>query len=252
MKKLLAGGLVIAASLPFYMIWNATGLNLRRETVGLRATKPFKPFNMLFIADVHRRTVPQDMISFPVDAIIIGGDFTEGGVPWERVERNLATLCGQAPVYFVWGNNDREMDEKRLRKLFAKYKVKLLEDESVLLFGESNLRLVGIDYFAYQKNSIEKAFSEVSDQDTVIFVSHTPFVFKKIRSLYKIDFALAGHTHGGQIRIGKLGIYRKGRTEEVEGVVQLVSNGFGTTKLPLRLGADPEFHLISVHPIVNR
>ncbi len=252
MNKLLVGGLLIAASLPLYMVWNAFGVNLRRQTIGLAASKPFRPFEMLFISDIHRRTVSEELFHFPMDIIVIGGDLIEGGVPWERVEANLATLSRLAPVYFVWGNNDREMDEKKLRQLFAKYDIKVLEDESVALFGQDHLRLVGIDYFAYQKQSIEKAFEEVGKQDTVIFVSHTPFVFKKVRSLYKIDFALAGHTHGGQIRLGKLGVYRKGRTEEVDGVVQLISNGFGTTKLPMRLGADPEYHLISVYPIAKR
>lgn len=251
MKKLLIGGLLIAASLPLYMVKNAFAINLQRQSIGLRASKPFPPFDMLFISDVHRRTMPEKIFSFPVDFIVIGGDFTESGVPWERVETNLATLRRQAPVYFVWGNNDREMDEKKLRKLFDKYDVKVLEDESVALFGQDHLKLVGIDFFAYQKQSIENAFADVDERDTVIFVSHTPFVFKKIRSQHNIDLALAGHTHGGQIRFGKLGIYPKGRTEIVDGVVQLISNGFGTTKLPMRLGADSEVHLITVYPIMN-
>lgn len=252
MKKLIFGGLAIAAALPLQMMRNAFAINPRRQAIGLEATKPFRPFDMMFISDVHRRALPEAMFHFPVDIIVIGGDFTEGGVPWERVEANLAILSRQAPVYFIWGNNDREMDETKLRELFAKYNVKVLEDESVPLFGQQHLKLVGIDYFAYKENSVEAAFSEVRESDTVIFISHTPFVFKKIRDRYKVDFALAGHTHGGQIRFGKLGIYRPGRTETVDGVVQLISNGFGTTKLPMRLGADPEFHLLTVYPLPGR
>lgn len=249
MKKLLFGGLALIAALPLYMVRNAFAINLRRQAIGLQASKPFQPFDMLFISDVHRRALPEKHFRFPVDLIVIGGDFTEGGVPWDRVEENLAILSRQAPVYFVWGNNDREMDEHKLRKLFAAYGVKVLEDESIALFGQRHLRLVGIDFFAYNKNSLEAAFAEVQENDTVIFISHTPFVFKKVQDRYKIDFALAGHTHGGQIRVGRLGIYRNGRTESVNGVVQLISNGFGTTKLPMRLGANPEYHVVSVYPL---
>lgn len=252
MKKLIFAGLAIGAALPFQMVRNAFAINLRRQAIGLQASKPFQPFDMMFISDVHRRALRESMFRFPVDIIVIGGDFTEGGVPWKRVEANLDILSRQAPVYFVWGNNDREMDETKLRELFAKYNVKVLEDESIPLFGQRHLRLVGIDYFAYKENSVEAAFSEVQKSDTVIFVSHTPFVFKKVRDRHKIDFALAGHTHGGQIRFGKLGIYRPGRTEIADGVVQLISNGFGTTKLPMRLGADPEFHLLTVYPLEER
>ena len=252
MKKLIFGGLAIGAALPLQMVRNAFATNLRRQAIGLRASKPFRPFDMLFISDVHRRALPEAMFRFSVDIIVIGGDFTEGGVPWKRVEANLGILARQAPVYFVWGNNDREMDETKLRQLFAKYNVKVLDDESVSLFGQRHLKLVGIDYFAYKESSIEAAFSEVRESDTVIFISHTPFVFTKIRDWHKIDFALAGHTHGGQIRFGKLGIYRPGRTETINGVVQLISNGFGTTKLPMRLGTEPEFHLLTVYPLAER
>lgn len=246
MKNVIIGGLAASASLLLFMLRNAFRTNLKRETIRLKSAVHFDPFELLFISDIHRRTLPETLIDFPVDIIIVGGDLVEGGVPIERVERNLELLSRHAPVYFVWGNNDREIEEEKLYRLFKRHGITVLEDESVALMGNPQLKLVGLDYFAYQKNGIEKAFAEVGESDTVIFATHTPFVFNKVKSKYRVDFGLAGHTHGGQIRFGPLGIYKKGRLIEDTGSIQLISNGFGTTKLPLRLGAEAEYHLFTV------
>ena len=58
---------------------------------------------------------------------------------------------------------------------------------------------------------------------------------------------LAGHLHGGQIRIGPIGIYEKGSYRLKENRAELISNGFGTTGVPLRLGAKSECHIITLH-----
>ena len=58
---------------------------------------------------------------------------------------------------------------------------------------------------------------------------------------------LAGHTHGGQIRIGKYGLQEKGSFRMKQGRAKLISNGYGTSTLPLRLGAAPECHVIEIN-----
>lgn len=250
MKWIVRTGLA-AMALLLFMFRNAHTQKLKRQTIKLKANKPFKPFEMLFISDIHRRTIPEKLIGFEVDIIVIGGDLAERDVPLERIEHNLRVLRKSAPVYFVWGNNDREVGEDQLRDILKRTDVTPLENESVELFGEEKLKLVAIDYFAYKTNAMENAFADVHDDDTVIFVSHTPFVFKRVKEHYPVQFMLAGHTHGGQIRFGKYGIYDKGRYSEQNGVKELISNGFGTTKMPLRFGAEAEFHLFSIGPETN-
>lgn len=247
MKWIVRTGLA-AMALLLFMFRNAHTQHLKRQTVKLKANKPFKPFEMLFISDIHRRTLSEKLIDFEVDVIVIGGDLAERDVPLERIEHNLRVLRKSAPVYFVWGNNDREVGESQLRNILKRTDVTALENESVELFGEEGLKLAAIDYFAYKTNAMENTFADVRADDTIIFVSHTPFVFKRVKEEYPVDFMLAGHTHGGQIRFGKFGIYEKGRFVDRDGVKELISNGFGTTKLPLRFGAEAEFHLFSIGP----
>ena len=238
--------ILAALALLLFMVRNAFSEKLVQETVELPADKPFKPFKLLFIADVHRRAIRADLINFPVDIIVIGGDLVEKGVPLERVAENVKRLTSHAPVYFVWGNNDREMDETSLRKIFGQYGVIVLDDESVSLFGNEQLKLVGLDHFAYKSDGFENAFKDVSDHDTVLFVSHTPFDFWKVKERYSADLLLAGHTHGGQIRIGPFGLFKKGSMKIKKDRIELISNGFGTTTLHLRLGAQAEYHVLTI------
>lgn len=250
MKWIVRTGLA-AMALLLFMFRNAHTQKLERQTIKLKANKPFKPFEMLFISDLHRRKIPEKLIDFEVDIIVIGGDLAEKDVPLDRIEHNLRLLKKSAPVYFVWGNNDREVGEDQLRDILKRTGVQTLENESVELFGEEKLKLVAIDYFAYKTNAMENTFADVQADDTVIFVSHTPFVFKRVKEKYPVDFMLAGHTHGGQIRFGKFGIYEKGEYIDQDGVKELISNGFGTTQLPLRLGAEAQYHLFSIGPDIS-
>lgn len=242
-------GIALAAlALLLFMVRNAFTEKPTKQTVYLAAEKSFVPFQLLFIADIHRRTIKKDFIDCPVDIIVIGGDLVEKGVPLKRVAENIINLTALAPVYFVWGNNDREVDEISLRKIFTHYGVVALDDKSVPLFGNAQLKLVGLDHFAYKPNGLNNAFKDVEDGDTVLFVSHTPFDFWKIKEPYSADLLLAGHTHGGQIRIGPFGLFKKGSLKVKEDRVELISNGFGTTTLHLRLGAPAEYHVLTIKP----
>ncbi|MBT2582026.1 metallophosphoesterase [Planococcus sp. ISL-109] len=237
-----------SAALIACMYRNAHNEKKRQAVVHLAGKADFDPFKMLFISDVHRRTLHRKLFTEPVDLVVIGGDFVERGVPIERIRENLRILRKAAPVYYIFGNNDREVGEKLLRKLFKEEGVKVLDDEAVVLFDNPRLKLVGIDYFAFRENSLSAAFETVQKDDSVIFVCHTPFIFKKVKDNYTASLLLAGHTHGGQIRIGPFGIFDRGVLKSEEGLTELVSNGFGTTTLPLRLGATAEYHVLEIHP----
>ncbi|MDN7225831.1 metallophosphoesterase [Planococcus sp. N064] len=240
--------MLAALALLLFMFRNAFQQNLKSETVELPAIQPFKPFRLMFISDIHRRTLHGNLAAHPVDMVIIGGDLAEKGVPLSRIERNLQVLSELGALYFVWGNHDRHVGEEALRQLFKKYKVTVLENEWVTLFGNPRLKLAGLDYFIYEKDAVSKTFSGIELEDTVLFVSHTPSIFKYVRENYPADFLLAGHTHGGQIRLGRFGITEKGHFRETNGKIELVSNGYGTTKLPLRLDAEAQYHIYTIRP----
>jgi predicted MPP superfamily phosphohydrolase len=85
-----------------------------------------------------------------------------------------------------------------------------------------------------------------------VLLSHNPDVFP-VAARQGYDLTVAGHTHGGQVRVEILredlniarfftpyvdGLYRE------QGRTIFVSRGIGTIGLPARLGAPPEVALL--------
>lgn len=69
----------------------------------------------------------------------------------------------------------------------------------------------------------------------------------KIQKHHHIGLVLSGHTHGGQIRLLGLGLKEKGSMREIkDDMYMLISNGYGTTGLPLRLSAPAQTHIITL------
>ena len=91
------------------------------------------------------------------------------------------------------------------------------------------------------------SLQNIEQYDNVIFVSHQPKVLREIEHFFQPNLMLAGHTHGGQIRIGKLGLLERGKFQTNSGRGKLISNGYGTSTIPLRLGAPPECHIITIN-----
>lgn len=219
----------------------------RNKLVSHTITAPLsKDFTLFFISDVHNRTINQNMLAKvgTVDAVIIGGDFCDKRTPLTKVEKNIKRLAACGKVYFVWGNNDRELEEAQLRALYQRCGVTIVENNAIPLTDK--LWLSAIEDTSSRNYSFEQAFAKVPSHSYTIFVSHNPAVFPRVIGTYPMHLALAGHWHGGQIRFGKLGVRPKGRYQVIQGVPTLISNGYGTTLVPLRLGALPEAHIITL------
>lgn len=211
----------------------------------------FGPFTIFFISDIHRRVISDQIIMEAIgkaDMVIIGGDLTEGGVPIHRIKKNILKLKKVAPVYFVWGNNDYEIDLQSLNSIFSECGVKILANTAVKF--ESNagdlFNLIGIDDLGTNRDRLEEALLDAKKEGFRLLVSHNPGIVKKILPENNIHLILSGHTHGGQIRIFDFGLYEKGGIKKIGKTTLFVSNGYGTTGIPLRLGAKAETHLITI------
>lgn len=209
----------------------------------------FGSVGIFFISDIHRRIVTEEVIEKvrgKADIVIIGGDLTERGVPLTRTEKNLLKLKEVGPMYFVWGNNDYEADYHMLDAILLKHGVKILDNTLVTFESEQGekIELIGIDDIGMKRDRLDLALLDSQSRVFKILVSHNPLVMKKIKEENNINLVLSGHTHGGQIRILGIGPYELGGIKKQGNTVLLTSNGYGTTSVPLRLGAKPETHLL--------
>jgi uncharacterized protein len=211
----------------------------------------FGEVTIFFISDIHRRKISGKLlakINKKVDIVIIGGDLTEKGVPLDRVKSNIKLLKELGPVYFVWGNNDYEVDYHELDVLLLTNGVKILDNTAVKfesLSGEQ-LILLGIDDMNEKRDRLDYALSDAGVGGFRILVAHNPKIISQLNADHNIRLVLAGHTHGGQIRILGYSPYEKGKIKKLPYTILLTSNGYGTTAIPMRLGARAETHLITL------
>jgi uncharacterized protein len=211
----------------------------------------FGEIKIFFITDIHKRNVSEKMLARIVgnaDMVIIGGDLAEKGVPLKRVKENLLKLKEIAPVYFVWGNNDYEIDYLQLTALMKELDITILANTAVVLESDEGetLSLLGVKEMNHKQDRLDLALGTAAEGSFKILVSHFPSIINKILPEHHIRLVLSGHTHGGQIRVFGFGPYKRGGIETIGNSMLMVSNGYGTTVIPLRLGAPAECHLITL------
>ncbi|WP_255294984.1 metallophosphoesterase [Bacillus sp. AFS041924] len=226
---------------------------VRKHEFSFSNTPLEKPIRIFFISDIHRRKIHSSIIermTNQVDLVIIGGDLVEKGVPFNRIEENLQKLSSLGKVYFVWGNNDIEIEKKDLLTIFNRWDVTVLKNSSVTINHlQRTWALIGVDDLKTGHVDIDLAFQGVEQDGFKLLVSHNPRVLKLLNEEHGVSLVLSGHTHGGQIRIFGYGPYEKGKTHMYNGITQLISNGYGTTSIPFRLSARPETHYIVIKNI---
>ena len=141
----------------------------------------------------------------------------------------------------------------------------ILDDARRIEVNGTHLWLIGVDYprsFGWPygqkrtvKESLDIALDGVEDDAAPrIVLSHHPRGFHEAR-MREIDLMLSGHTHGGQIHLGRVGeyavspllpflLYHKGEYE-YQGRRLYVNSGLGSW-MPLRIHCPPELTLIEV------
>ncbi len=119
-----------------------------------------------------------------------------------------------------------------------------------------DLWVAGIDDLSNGRPDLDAALSDVPEASLLILLTHNPDIGLDARA-QRADLILAGHTHGGQLRLPLLGaLYRQGThlgRRRAAGWFQrgatrlFVSRGLGES-FPLRFGAPLQAALIRVLP----
>ncbi len=195
------------------------------------------------------------------DLVVFGGDLVDqmyGGDLREVVEL-LPLLESPLGVYAVLGNHDRTKYRHLapLEDALAAAGVTLLRNQGVQV--REDLYLAGLDDWRTGHPDAERALagareSGAGQAPARIMVSHNPDAIPQMPG--GIDLLLAGHTHGGQIRlpfVGPLVTSSEYGDRFAEGWVDapmpaFVSRGLGVSMLPFRLFCPPELVLLDLQP----
>ena len=198
--------------------------------------------------------VAEQVNALQPDVIAITGDIVEKEACWPWLANSLGKLQAKHGVYFVLGNHDFYIDTEQTKKL--------LTDQGLICLSERWLEaewngapviLAGNERpWASQAADLSTAPAKTPEQLRLILL-HTPDEFAWACQ-QDADLALAGHTHGGQLRfplLGPIACPSRFGTRYACGVfrqddtVMHVSRGV-SGKTPLRWNCPPEIALLEL------
>jgi len=187
-------------------------------------------------------------------ALVTGDLITTFRDPLDDCLDILAQLRADAGVFGCMGNHEIYANaEAHVEREGARRGMRFLRSAAApLRFGKAVLNLAGVDYQRLRRRYLVGAEKLVVPGALNVLLSHNPDVFP-VAARQGYDLTIAGHTHGGQIRVEFLNAdLNPGRfyTPYVDGVYRrgpasiFVSRGIGTIALPARLGSPPEVSLV--------
>jgi predicted MPP superfamily phosphohydrolase len=268
-SKLLVGVLGICITLAAWGFLVEPSLLTRRDINVSHWTGP--PLRIAFFADLHAgsphidekyiKDLVQKINALSPDIVLIGGDLVINGVVGghhisiENVTFLLKALKAPLGIYSVLGNHDWWNGGEKIRQTLEANGIPVLDNTARLIDVGPNFNfwLVGIgDDYTNHANA-KPALSQVtSDAPRVLFM-HDPSAIFQVKE--KFFLALAGHMHGGQVYIPGIGaIITPGCApkEWASGWVDFelgslfVSKGIGTSIIPVRFNAPPEFVILEL------
>ena len=241
-------------------------LTVSEADVSLSGMGGSEPVRVLVISDIHAgpfvsceslKSAFERLLTLNPDLILLPGDFATVCVSEvEKVVPAIQALQAPLGVYGVLGNHDYYTDDTEgLSELLEKAGIDLLQNRSVTLEqGDAKFVLGGVDDLLGGHPDFAAALHGSPKGVPTVVISHNPDVFPDAVR-HRVSLLLAGHTHGGQIRVPGLSVlvrmsrYRldEGRFA-VDDSELIVSRGLGVTGLPLRVACPPEALLLNLVP----
>jgi predicted MPP superfamily phosphohydrolase len=208
---------------------------------------------------VHRaaRRVMEVLAAEQPDVVFFLGDLCERPAELPHLEQVLAACRGRLGTFVTIGNWERQsgITPAMLARTCSAAGADFLFNESrVVRVGGALLVVVGLDDPVLGFPDPDRALSGAPSGAPVIWVHHGPDLEGRLpASTPRPELMLAGHTHGGQIRIpGLPPVLPRGAGRFVAGWYHdtlaplYVSRGVGTTVIRARFNCPPELPIITL------
>lgn len=226
-KRGVIGGAVRAVSTVFpenYLLRTS-----RYRIVSGKIPAAFDGFRIVQISDLHgcrfgkenRRLLAKIDAEKP-DLVVMTGDIADRRTKdYEPIYRFAKTLCGEYPVYFVYGNHEQELSCLKRRTFLDGLRgqgVRILDNETERLKrGGEAVALCGtripLRYYRWNRHGksrpalcaeeMERLLGECGPEYTIL-LAHNPLFFEAY-AFWGADLTLSGHIHGGMICLPHFG-----------------------------------------------
>ena len=209
----------------------------------------------LYMTRAEMRRYAEQVAALEPDLFVLTGDYVSNSIEFlpDCVEE-MARVRARYGTFATMGNHDRWFGKQRdILAIFRQHRITfLLNAHRVIQTEQGSLAVAGIDDLRSGYPDLAAALQGLDSTVPTILLSHRPEIFPLAAS-YGIPLTLAGHYHGGQIKLGLPGLNLSLAhlvTPYPEGLYRLknshlyVSRGIGTTFTPIRLNARPEVTLL--------
>ncbi len=202
--------------------------------------------------DIRRYAV--QAIQLQPDLFVLTGDFISNSMAFlPGCVEELARIPTRYGTFATLGNHEHRWGRPReVEAIFRRHRITLLNNAHAVVHTEQGpFAVAGIDDLLTGNPDLEAALRGLDPAIPTLLLSHRPEIFPRAAGR-GIALTLAGHWHGGQVKLrlpgGDVSIAHL-RTPYPEGLYRIdgshlyVSRGVGTTATPVRLNAPPEVTL---------
>lgn len=245
---------------------------LEKAFYQVQSNKVVDNIRIICLSDLHLRefgTGNKDLIDeiekLSPDMIAIVGDMNMENQPDNY--RSIISLCTNlktiAPLYYALGNHEFDAMLFKDSDIFRDIKaagINIMNNEmkTVTIKG-TNIDVIALSqgpeqFELYGKQFFDRAMR--SDDNFKLLLNHYPENFLGTLNEYEIDLALAGHVHGGQVRLPLLGgLYAADQGllpklcdgyYEIDNSKLVISKGLGWSGIVPRINNKPEITVVDV------
>ncbi|MDP4233550.1 MAG: metallophosphoesterase [Bacteroidota bacterium] len=238
-----------------------------------------------FLSDIHSgpfmdvddlKRVVKTTNELNSDLIVMPGDFvTSSTSELPPLLEAMSELRAPMGVFACTGNHDYYAGVDDVSRGVEDTPIQMLRNSNAkLMINGQPLYLIGVDdddakdvtryVEGHAAPHIEAAYHGVPENAASVLMCHKPYHFESFAKT-NVGLMLSGHTHGGQIVLGRIGetvmAFSTIASKYVEGIYlpresrsqtqMYVSRGIGVVGLPIRINCPPEITRITLaRPVV--
>ncbi len=233
---------------------------------------------IVFLTDLHNNSFGKNneklfsaIENISPDLVLIGGDMitVKSRLGIENVLPLLKRLSSKYKCIYANGNHEQRLSENRFGLNYRQYK-QIMEDMGIVYLSnkscdlDDNICVHGLDlerkyYLRRFKKPLDSGYINkrisIDESKFNILLAHSPLFVKDYADSH-VDLALAGHFHGGTIRLpGSIGVMTPQfhffnrlvvGMKKVENMIQIIGAGLGTHSINIRLNDMSELIVINL------
>ena len=253
--------------------WDRHHLTTVEQTVSIvDLPAAFDGFRLVQISDFHYHEYDEDSFLQRVvarvnalhpDMVALTGDFITAHGVVDAQTGHHASGCAEilsgltCPLRFCSLGNHDSIDNNAVIGALEHAGLEVLHNRyaAIELRGD-RLWVGGIADAYFDAPDLSRAVPADRNDAPLILLGHEPDIAPRVAAYGGVNLLLAGHTHGGQVRLPGLppmflpdlgrnyihGHYR------VDGMQMYVNRGLGTVHLPIRFRCPPEITVLTLRP----